>query len=80
MVAERRPAGDEFVTIQEISERIGRGEATAWALVKRANLPRYRLPGRGKTTYFRRSDVEDAYNTPVPIETETTKKADPLAA
>jgi hypothetical protein len=78
MVAERKTAGDEYLSIQEIAERIGRGEATAWTLVKRYNVPRYRLPGRGKTTYFKWADVEDAYNTPLPI--EPTKKADPLAA
>jgi hypothetical protein len=78
MAAERKSVDDEYMTIQQVAELLDRGEATAWALVKRYNLPRYRLPGRGKTTYFRRADVEDAYNTPLPI--EPTKKADPLAA
>jgi hypothetical protein len=77
-LAERKPIEDEYMTIAEVAEFIGRGEATAWALVKRANLPRYRLPSRGKTTYFRRADVVDAYNTPLQI--EPTKKANPLAA
>ncbi len=79
-MAERKVVNDEFLTIAEVADLIERGEATAWALVKRANLPRYRLPGRGKTTYFRRADVEDAYNTPLPIEGTKAGKTEPLAA
>ena len=78
-MAEPRAADDELLSIQEVAARLQIAESTAWLIVKRRSLPRYRLPGRGKTVFFRWSDVEEAYNTPIPVE-KATKKADPLAA
>ncbi len=77
-MAEPKDAGEDLLSIQEVAARLRIAESTAWLIVKRRNLPRYRLPGRGKTVYFRWADIEEAYNTPIPV--ESTKKADPLAA
>ena len=77
-MAEPKDAGEELLSIQDIAARLQIAESTAWLIVKRRDLPRYRLPGRGKTVYFRWADVEEAYNTPIPV--SDTKKADPLAA
>ncbi len=77
-MAETKAPGDELLSIQGITERLQIAESTAWLLVKRHKLPRYRLPGRGKTVFFRWSDIEEAYNTP--IEVEAQKKGDSLAA
>ena len=77
-MAEPRIDAEQLVTIQEAMDRLGIAESTAWLLVKRHDLPRYRIPGRGKTVFFRWADVEDAYRTPVQV--GGTKKAEPLAA
>ena len=77
-MTEPSAAGDGLLNIQAVAERLQIAESTAWLIVKRHNLPRYRLPGRGKTVYFRWADVETAYNTPVQV--GGAKKADPLAA
>ncbi len=78
MTAGSKAASDDLLNIQSVAERLQIAESTAWLLVKRHNLPRYRLPGRGKTVFFRWSDIEEAYNTP--IEVGTQKKGDSLAA
>ena len=78
-MAEPQTAEDELLSIQEVAARLQVAESTAWLIVKRRSLPRFRLPGRGKTVYFRWSDVQEAYNTPIPVGKDA-KKADPLAA
>ena len=78
-MAEPKVDGEELLSIQEVAARLQIAESTAWLIVKRRSLPRFRLPGRGKTVFFRWSDVEQAYNTPIPVE-KAAKKADPLAA
>ena len=77
-MTETKVTGSDLVSIQGVTERLQIAESTAWLLVKRHKLPRYRLPGRGKTVFFRWPDVEEAYNTP--IEVEAQKKGDSLAA
>lgn len=57
----------EFVTLEDGAARLGISKRTAWDLVRRARLMRYRLPGRGKTTFVRWADLERAYHTPRPI-------------
>lgn len=67
---------DDLQSVRELAEAYSMGESTAWLLIKRYRLPRYRLPGRGKTTMIRRADFDRAYNTPIPVEDrETTGKA-----
>jgi len=77
-MAEPKATNVDLLSIQDVAERLNIAESTAWLVVKRHNLPRYRLPGRGKTVFFRWPDVEKAYNTPVLV--SDTKKAEPLAA
>ncbi len=69
------PDPEELVTVLEAAQELGMGESTLWLLIKRHDLPRYRMPGRGKTTFVRRSDVARAYRTPVPIAGRAAKKA-----
>ncbi len=59
---------DDLCSVRELAEVYRMGESTAWLLIKRHSLPRYRLPGRGKTTMIRRADFDRAYNTPIPVE------------
>jgi hypothetical protein len=68
------PDPDELASVIELAEEHGMGESTAWLLVRRHDLQRFRLPGRGKLTLVRRSDFERALRTPIPI-AESTKKA-----
>jgi len=77
-MAEPKIDGEELVTVQDVMERLSIAESTAWLLIKRHDLPRYRLPGRGKTVFFQWSDVQDAYRTPVQV--GGTKKVEALAA
>lgn len=78
-MAERKLASEELLTIGEVAEKQGIAESTAWLVVKRHNLPRFRIPGRGKTVFFRWEDFETAYNTPVQVGGKS-KKVEPLAA
>ncbi len=57
----------EFVTIEEGAGRLGISERTVWDVVRRSAVVRYRLPGRGKTTFVEWSDLERAYRAPRPI-------------
>jgi hypothetical protein len=68
------PDVDELASVIELAEEHGMGESTAWLLVRRHALQRFRLPGRGKTTLVRRSDFEQALRTPILV-SERTKKA-----
>jgi predicted DNA-binding transcriptional regulator AlpA len=67
MQQEALPTPGELASVPELAEELGMGESTAWLLVKRYDLPRFRLPGHGKTTFVRRSDFEEARQTPILI-------------
>jgi hypothetical protein len=69
------PSPNELASVLALAEEYGIGESTAWLLVKRYDLPRFRLPGHGKTTFVRRADFERARQTPIPISGETKKVA-----
>ena len=72
---QRIPEQGELASVLQLAEEHGMGESTAWLLVKRYDLPRFRLPGRGKTTFVRREDFERARQTPIPIGGSDAKKA-----
>lgn len=77
-MGDRTPASaavDDLATVKEIGEELGIAESTAWLLVRRHNLPRYRVPARGKTTLIRREDARRAYFTPRPVDEDDSKKA-----
>ena len=57
----------ELVTIEEGATRLGISERTMWEVVRRNDVPRFRLTGRGRTTFVRWLDLEQAYHTPRPI-------------
>lgn len=75
MNTRQSPDLDELITVLEAAELYDMGESTAWLLIKRAQLPRYRRPGQGKRTFIRRADFDRAYHTPVPVESEPKKAA-----
>ena len=58
------PREPEFVTIGEGAARLGISERTAWDVVRRAAVARYRMPGQGKTTFVEWPELERAYRTP----------------
>jgi hypothetical protein len=62
------PHDDELMNVEEVARALERSTATVWVLARTHNLPRYRLPARGKTTFFRWGDVRRAIKTPMPIE------------
>ena len=64
-VTQKIPTVAELATVRELAKEQGIGESTAWQVVKRHNLSRYRLPGKGKRTYVRRADFERARQTPI---------------
>lgn len=69
------PATQELASIMELAEEFELGESTVWLLVKRHDLDRFRIPGRGKTTYVRRQDFARIRQTPIPIRTDAKKAA-----
>ena len=75
MRREMPPEARELASVIELAEAHGMGESTAWLLIKRHDLPRFRLPGRGKTTLIRRSDFERALRTPIPVGGDAKKAA-----
>ena len=58
---------EALLTIEEAAAEIGMSRTTTWALIQRQGLERYRLPGRGKTTFVKRGDVLRAKRTPIPL-------------
>jgi len=68
-------AGDDLLTVQELGEELGLAESTVWVFVKRHNLPRFRVPAKGKVTLIRRSDALRAWNAPQRVGEGGPKKA-----
>ncbi len=57
------PAPDDLLTVEDAAAALGRSPRTVSDLARERNLPRYRIPARGKTTFLRWGDVYDAYHT-----------------
>ena len=76
--AGRRP--DDLLSVAELAEALGTSQTYIWLFAKRYNLPRYRLPARGKTTLFRWDDAWRAYNTPQPVEARRRRRDEGKAA
>ena len=58
---------EELLSVKEAAAEIGYAESTTWELLRLHDVPRFRLRGRGKTTFVRRGDVLDAYRAPMPV-------------
>ncbi len=69
------PQAEDLITVLDAARLYDMGESTAWLLIKRYELPRFRMPGHGKKTFIRRGDFERAYRTPVPVQSEPKKAA-----
>lgn len=75
MASERAPQPDELQTVKALAEAYEMGESTVWLLIRRHDLPRYRMPGQGKKTFIHRDDFDRAYRTPVPVRRAEEGKA-----
>lgn len=64
----------EYLTVAELAKEWGLGESTVWLMVKRSDVTRYRIPGQGKRTFIKRSDLAKLRE-PIPVGVEHTKKA-----
>ncbi len=71
----RSPQAGDLITVRQAAEEHEMGESTAWLLIKRHDLSRYRMPGQGKRTFIHRGDFERAYRTPVPVQANPKKAA-----
>ena len=75
MQEEMPPSPEELASVRALAEAHDMGESTAWLLIRRHDLPRFRLPGHGKTTLIRRGDFERALRTPIPVGDQAKKLA-----
>lgn len=75
MIGDSALAPDDLVSVEEAAIALGRSRRTVWDLARSHNLPRYRIPARGKMTLLRWADVLDAYNTPRRVEDQAKKAA-----
>ena len=66
--------GDEYMNVEQIQTMLGVSEATAWNYIRRYNLPRFRIPARGRMTLVRKSDLMQALEQPIPVDKPTRKK------
>ncbi len=56
----------DFLDIAQAAQELGLGQSTVWLLLKRTDIPRFRIPGEGKKTFIRREDLP-RLKQPVPI-------------
>ncbi len=57
---------EEYLTVADAAKAMGLGESTVWLMLKRTDVTRYRIPGQGKRTYLKRSDLP-LLKQPVPV-------------
>lgn len=58
---------EDYIGVEDAARELGLGQATVWLLLKRRpELTRYRIPGRGKRTFIRRTDPP-RLREPVPV-------------
>lgn len=69
MKGERMP--NDLMTVAEVEAMIGKSRATVFNLIRDHNLPRYRVPAKGKTTLVSRRDIERVWNRPTRKESAT---------
>ncbi len=48
---------EEYLDIAQAAKELSLGQSTVWLLLRRSGIPRYRIPGEGKRTFIRRSDL-----------------------
>jgi hypothetical protein len=70
-----KPAPDDLLSVEEAADALDRSPRLVWNLVRDYELPRYRVPARGKVTLLRWEDIERAYHTPRPASPRAAKKA-----
>ncbi len=58
---------EDYLDIAQAAAELGLGQSTVWLLLKRSNVPRYRIPGHGKKTFIRRNDLPQLKQ-PIPVE------------
>ena len=48
----------DLLTTEQAMEYLGISRATFWALLKRYQVPTYKIPLRGKRSFYRREDLD----------------------
>lgn len=71
---------EEYLSVEQIQALLNVSEATAWNYIRRYNLPRFRIPARGRKTLVRKRDLMRALEQPIPVEKPTRKKRQGKAA
>lgn len=71
---------DEYLDVEQIGALLNVSEATVWNYIRRYNLPRFRIPARGRKTLVRKSDLMRALEQPIPVEKPVRKKPEGKAA
>lgn len=59
------PTRETLMTIDEVMDEYQMGRSSVWLFLKQTGIERFKIPGRGRNTYVRRSDIERARNTGV---------------
>ena len=60
------PKPDDLLSVAELARAVDRSEPTIWTFLKRHDLPRFKVPARGKTTLVRWGDFHAAWTAPQP--------------
>ena len=67
-------ADDQLMSLAEAAAWLEVSRATLFNLVRRHNIPRYKIPVQGKRVFFKRVDLE-ALRQPMPADSEQGKAA-----
>ena len=62
----------DLMTVTEVAAMIDRKRATVFNLIRDHDLPRYRVPAKGKATLVSRRDIERVWNRPMRRRDTTT--------
>ena len=65
---------EDLISLEEAQALLGVGRATLFNLVKRYDVPRYRIPAQGRRTFLRREDVQ-RLREPQRVEPQQGKRA-----
>ena len=70
---------EALLSVAELGAEFGLAERTVWLVIKRHDLPRYRVPSRGRATLVKRGDFDHVRSTPILISRTQNKKGDAAA-
>ncbi|MDQ3693178.1 MAG: hypothetical protein M3464_06085 [Chloroflexota bacterium] len=70
------PTRETLMTIDEVMDEYQMGRSSVWLFLKQTGIERFKIPGRGRNTYVRRSDIERARNSGIRRRTTTDMTAE----